>query len=145
MHSVTRVLVADEYPQIRSCLVRLLETQDDMKVAATATNGAEALALAEALAPDVVVMDVKLPLVSGTEACRRILDTLPDTRILMICSDSLKPLIEESLANGASGYLAKECSLAQVPTAIREILAGRTYLCLVSQHALQSSASGEGI
>ena len=61
MHSVTRVLIADEYPQIRSCLVRLLETQDDMKVAATATNGAEALALAEALAPDVVVMDVKLP------------------------------------------------------------------------------------
>jgi two-component system nitrate/nitrite response regulator NarL len=128
----TRVLVVDDHETIVRGLVRLLEVEPDIEVAGTATNGQEAVALAQFLKPDVVVLDVKMPVLDGIKAGRAILDSLPSTKLLMISSDDEDSLVQQSLAMGASGFLAKHCSLLHVPVAIRQIVSGVDYLCLAS-------------
>ena len=127
-----RVLIADDHAAIRRGLHRLLETEPDFQVIGMASDGPQTVELARQLGPDVVVLDVKMPLLSGIEAGRAILATAPATKLLMISAGDEKALVEECMAMGASGYLAKECSLAQVPAAIRQIVAGSHYLCLIS-------------
>lgn len=134
-----RVLIADDHAVIRRALTLMLEFEADIDVAGVATNGQEAVTMAKAIRPEIVVLDVKMPLLDGVEAGRKILALLPHTKLLMVSSEDSKAMIEESLQIGASGYIAKHCSLMQVPGAIRQIMGGNTYLCLASSRALAAT------
>jgi DNA-binding NarL/FixJ family response regulator len=82
-------------------------------------------------------MDLTMPNKSGIEATREILAALPDTKLLVVSAEGDKDRIEESLAVGAVGYISKESSLMEVPTAIREISQGRTFICLTAARRLR--------
>lgn len=136
MPSPIRVLIADDHAVIRRALTVLLELESDIDVTAIAVNGAEAVAMAKTFQPEVAVLDIRMPLMDGLAAGREILAESPSTKLLMVSSENSKTLIEEALELGASGYIAKHCSLIQVPSAIRQIVDGNTYLCFASTRIL---------
>jgi two-component system nitrate/nitrite response regulator NarL len=145
MSDAIRVLIADDHASIRQALTVLLQTEGGFEVAGVASDGQEAVELSKLLRPDVVLMDVKMPSLDGIQAGTRILEVLPATKILMVSSDDTRERIEESMKMGAVGYLAKHCSLSEVPAAIRQIVAGSNYLCLASSRTLRSRSTGERI
>lgn len=125
VQEVLRVMVADDHDLFRSGLRRLLESEVGLTVVADARRGHEAVALAGDLHPDVVVMDVNLPDISGIEATRAILDISPTTAVLMLTiSDAGDDVLAAVLA-GACGYLLKDAPLAEIVSAIRAAGAGQ--------------------
>jgi DNA-binding NarL/FixJ family response regulator len=131
------VLLADDHDLVREGLKILLDFEEGIEVVADARDGLEAVELAKRHRPDVVVMDLTMPNMSGIEATREILAVLPDTKLLVVSAEGDKDRIEESLAVGAVGYISKESSLMEVPTAIREISQGRTFICLTAARRLR--------
>ena len=131
------VLLADDHDLVREGLKILLDFEDDIEIVADARDGVEAVALAKQFRPDVVVMDLTMPNMNGIEATRQILAALPETKLLIVSAEGDKDRIEESLAVGAVGYISKESSLMEVPTAIREINQGRTFICLTAARRLR--------
>jgi DNA-binding NarL/FixJ family response regulator len=131
------VLLADDHDLVREGLKILLDFEDDIEIVADARDGVEAVALAKQFRPDVVVMDLTMPNMNGIEATRQILAALPETKLLIVSAEGDKDRIEESLAVGAVGYISKESSLMEVPTAIREISQGRTFICLTAARRLR--------
>jgi DNA-binding NarL/FixJ family response regulator len=131
------VLLADDHDLVREGLRILLDFEDDMKIVADARDGVEAVEFALVHRPDVIVMDLTMPNLNGIDATRQILARLPLTKLLIVSAEGDKERIEESLAAGASGYISKESSLMEVPTAIREISQGRTFICLTAAQRLR--------
>ena len=109
-----RVLVADDHALYRRGLVMELDDAEDLEVVAEAADGQEAVEEALSLAPDVVLMDVRMPGMDGIEATRRILESAPTVRVLMLSvSDDTDDLVEAVKA-GAAGYLLKETSISDI-------------------------------
>ena len=131
------VLLADDHDLVREGLKILLDFEEDIEIVADARDGVEAVALTKQFRPDVVVMDLTMPNMNGIEATRQILAALPETKLLIVSAEGDKDRIEESLAVGAVGYISKESSLMEVPTAIREISQGRTFICLTAARRLR--------
>ena len=100
-----RVLIADDHGVIRDGLGRLVGDQDDMELVGAATDGADAVRIARAERPDVVLMDLEMPVLDGIEATRRILAELPGTAVLVLTSFSDRRRIVGALDAGAVGYL----------------------------------------
>ena len=123
-----RVLIADDQPLFRRGLYVVLGTEDDIEVVGEAEDGYEAIAKCEELAPDVVLMDVRMPKVSGIEATRRIRTTSPSTRVLMLTVSDDEDDLFEAVKAGASGYLLKEISVDEVAAAIRAVSAGQSLI-----------------
>jgi DNA-binding NarL/FixJ family response regulator len=118
-----RILIADDHPVFRFGLRALLNAMPDTEVVGEVTSGEEALALAEAVRPDVVLMDINMPGVNGIEATRRIRETNPDIRILMVTmleDDS----IFAAMRAGARGYVVKGAEPTEVLRAIRVVADG---------------------
>jgi len=123
-----RVLVVDDHALYRRGLVMELENAPDLEVIAEASDGAEAVDSAVALAPDVVLMDVRMPGMDGIEATRRILEAAPTTRVLMLSvSDEPDDLIEAVKA-GAAGYLLKETSIVDIAESARRVAIGHSFV-----------------
>lgn len=123
-----RVLVVDDHALYRRGLVMELENAPDLEVIAEASDGAEAVDSAVALAPDVVLMDVRMPGMDGIEATRRILEAAPTTRVLMLSvSDEPDDLIEAVKA-GAAGYLLKETSIVDIADSARRVALGHSFV-----------------
>lgn len=123
-----RVLVVDDHALYRRGLVMELENAPDLEVIAEASDGAEAVDSAVALAPDVVLMDVRMPGMDGIEATRRILEAAPTTRVLMLSvSDEPDDLIEAVKA-GAAGYLLKETSIVDIAGSARRVAIGHSFV-----------------
>ena len=131
------VLLADDHDLVREGLRILLDFEEGIEIVGDARDGVEAVALARKFRPDVVVMDLTMPNMNGIEATRQILAELPETKLLIVSAEGDKDRIEESLAVGAVGYISKESSLMEVPTAIREISQGRTFICLTAARRLR--------
>lgn len=123
---VIRVLIADDQAVFRRGLYVVLGTEDDIDVVAEAEDGEEAVARAEETAPDVVLMDVRMPRVNGIEAARRIRETLPSTKILMLTVSDEEEDLFEAIKAGANGYLLKEISVEEVASAIHSVMAGES-------------------
>ncbi|MGW1148311.1 response regulator [Streptomyces sp. NPDC002454] len=121
---MTTVLVADDQRLQRFGFRLLLESQDDMTVVGEAGNGAEAARLADALRPDVVLMDVRMPGVDGIEATRRILATGARTRVLILTTFDLDEYAYEGLRAGASGFLVKDALPGELLSGIRAVASG---------------------
>ena len=123
-----RVLIADDQALFRRGLFVVLGTEDDIEVVAEAENGEDAVAKAEDLVPDVVLMDVRMPKVSGIEAARRISALLPTTKILMLTVSDEEDDLYEAIKSGANGYLLKEISVEEVAEAIRAVVQGQSLI-----------------
>ncbi|MER5493841.1 response regulator transcription factor [Streptomyces sp. NPDC002490] len=121
---MTTVLVADDQRLQRFGFRLLLESQGDMTVVGEAGNGAEAARLADALRPDVVLMDVRMPGVDGIEATRRILATGARTRVLILTTFDLDEYAYEGLRAGASGFLVKDALPEELLSGIRAVASG---------------------
>jgi DNA-binding NarL/FixJ family response regulator len=114
-----RVLVADDHALVRAGLAALLDGQDDMELVAEAGNGEEAVELAAGRHPDVVLMDLSMPVTDGVEATRRILASDSTVQVLVLSSYSDRGRVRDALAAGAIGYLLKDCEPGQVLAGIR--------------------------
>src|SRR5688500_3958620 len=114
-----RVVVADDHGDVRAGLEQLLATADDIELVGLASDGAEAVALGEAHAPDIVLMDLAMPGVDGTEATRRISAGHPEVQVVVLTSFSDQQRIIEALDAGAAGYVLKHADADELLDAIR--------------------------
>ncbi len=119
-----RVLIADDHSVVRAGIRMLVSSHPDIEVVGEARDGAEAIALAGALKPDVVVMDVAMAGLSGLEATRQLRQLCPDTRVLMLTMHDDEDYFFEAVRSGASGYVLKEAAPAEVVDAIRTVAVG---------------------
>jgi two-component system response regulator DesR len=126
MKPIIKVLLADDYPGVREAFRNLLGSHDDIYVVAEAINGRDAVDEALRLVPDVVVLDISMPLLDGIEVTRRIVRTNPGIAILIVSAHDAS-VAGKALSAGARGYLSKSLAAAKLPEAIRALAAGRTY------------------
>lgn len=124
------VLIADDHEPLREGLKILLEFEDDIRLLGEARDGVEAVEMARALKPDVVVMDIMMPNMNGLEATRQIKAELGGTNVLIVSAEGDDTGVEQALACGALGFICKHTSLLNVPNAIREVNAGNTFFAL---------------
>ena len=120
----TRVMLVDDHSIMRDLLRDALENTGEFQVVAQAADGQEALRLVEEAAPDLIVMDVIMPVMDGIEACRRIMELLPGARVLMLTASNEQDAIVQSIAAGATGYLQKYSGKEQLLATLREVAAG---------------------
>lgn len=123
-----RILICDDHEVVREGLRTLLAGRADMRVVAEAGSAGEAIELAAAEVPDVVIMDVRLPDLSGVEACRAIRETNPETRVIMLTSYPDDEALYASIVAGASGYLLKQTRARALIEAIDAVSRGRALL-----------------
>jgi DNA-binding NarL/FixJ family response regulator len=116
-----RILIADDHPVFRHGIRTLLELTPEMEVIGEATTGAEAVSLAESLQPDVILMDLNMPGLNGIEATRRISQTSPDIRILIITMFDDNASVFTAMRAGARGYILKDAEKAEIVRAIQAI------------------------
>jgi DNA-binding NarL/FixJ family response regulator len=128
MANKLRVLLVDDHALVRRGFRRMLEDEPTFQVAGEASDGLEAVELAEQLRPDVIVMDCALPQMNGIEASRRILAKLPETAILMLSMHSEDTLVKQALEAGARGYILKNAMDLDLVSAIKKVAGGRTVL-----------------
>jgi DNA-binding NarL/FixJ family response regulator len=121
-----RILVADDHHVVRTGFAALLQTQPDFSVAGTAVDGAEAVRLARELAPDVILMDVRMPGMDGIEATRRLAGT--GSRVLILTTFDLDEYVYDALRAGASGFLLKDVTAERLFDAVRVVAAGEALL-----------------
>jgi len=123
-----RILLADDHRMVRQGFRLILLSQDDMEVVGETGNGREAVELARALKPDVVVMDVTMPELNGIEATRKIRDLSPHTRILALSVHKDSVYVRAIIRAGAEGYLLKESADTDLLAAVRAVAEGNSYL-----------------
>src|ERR1700691_5269637 len=123
-----RVLVADDQGMVRSGFSILLNAQPDIEVVGEAVNGQEAIARAAELSPDVILMDVRMPVLDGLQATRQITATGGTVRVLILTTFDLDDYVYEALRAGASGFLLKDASAGELAAAVRVVAAGDALL-----------------
>jgi two-component system NarL family response regulator len=123
-----RVLVVDDQELFRRGLTMLLSVEDDIEVVGEASDGSAAATLASDTAPDVVLMDVRMPKVTGIEACVSMKDAAPQARIIMLTASDEEADLYEAVKNGASGYLLKDSSIDEVAQAVRVVADGQSLI-----------------
>ena len=126
MNPIT-VLLAEDHTIVREGLRALLKLESDFKIVGEAENGRQAVALASKLCPDVVVMDIAMPLLNGLEATRQILQIAPSTKVLVLSAHSDDAYVEQVMALGAAGYLIKQTAAHVLPDAIRNVHQGKAF------------------
>ena len=123
MTNPIRLLLADDHRMLRDTLKRSM-LDEGFDVVGEASDGAEAVSLADEVQPDVILMDVTMPEIDGVEATRRIVDQHPDIRIVMLTMHADQDVIAAAIRAGASGYLVKDCSFDEVAATVREAVSG---------------------
>ena len=136
-----RVIIVDDHVLVRSGLEVVLGMFDDIELVGQAGDGEEALRLCEELRPDVVLMDLVMPGMSGVEATRRVLAECPGAKVVALTSFTEEALIGETLRAGAIGYLMKNVSADQLADAVRAAAAGRSTLAPEAADALVRSVA----
>ena len=119
-----RILVADDHALLRVGLNTMLNTQPDMTVVGEAGNGRDAVARARELKPDVVIMDLMMPKVDGAEATRQIIESLPETKVIILTSYGTSAELTRAMSNGAVGAQMKGSPIDTLLKAIRTVAAG---------------------
>lgn len=127
MKAIT-VLLADDHTIVREGLRFILKAEADIEVIGEAANGREAVELTTKLSPQVLVMDISMPLLNGMEATRQILQAHPATKIIILSGHSEDAYVERIISLGAAGYLIKQSAASILPAAIREVKKGNFFL-----------------
>jgi DNA-binding NarL/FixJ family response regulator len=121
------VLLAEDHMIVREGFRKMLELEDDIEVVGEAQDGRRAVALAKTLRPEVVLMDIAMPLLNGLEATRQVLKALPATKVLILSAHSDDAYVKNATESGAVGFLLKQTSAHDVCRAIREVQKGKTF------------------
>ena len=122
------VLLADDHTLVRQGLKALLMSEEDMQVVAEAENGQQAVALARKTTPDVVIMDLAMPMMNGLNATRQIVKAVPSTRVLVLSSYSDDDCVKQMMQAGATGFLMKQTASSELAQAIRHVRRGNQVL-----------------
>ena len=122
------VFLADDHTIVRQGLAKLLEGEPDLRIVGEAENGREAVVKVEKLKPDIVLMDIAMPMLNGIEATRQIRRVCPQTKVIILSMHSHDRYISELFGLGASGYLLKSSTGTDIINAIHTALKGSTYL-----------------
>jgi len=139
-----RVVIVDDHPIVRAGLVGLVDAADDLEVVGTGATGLEAVSLAQALAPDVVLMDLRMPGLDGDEATARILAAVPESKVVILTTYETDDAILAAIGAGASGYLLKAAPEAELLAGIRAVAAGEVALApSVSRVLVRQAAKSE--
>lgn len=126
--SLTDILIVEDHDLVRTGLKNILAAERDLKVVGEAATGEDAIRLCRKLQPDLVLMDVGLPGLSGLETTERILKAQPAIRVIVLTAYSEPPLPARLLDSGASGYLTKACDAAELLRAVRQVGQGERYI-----------------
>jgi DNA-binding NarL/FixJ family response regulator len=144
-----RILLADDHTIVLQGLSRFLREQEDMEVVGQAKDGLAVVALARELSPDVVIMDISMPGLSGVEATRQIHNEKPNIKIIGLSMHAAKRYVQEMYKAGARGYLLKDCDFDELMAAIRAVAGGGKYFAgefaaVVTSEADRGSAEKGG-
>lgn len=144
--SVIRLLLVDDHAMVRAGLRELLKAERDLEVVAEAANGEAGARLTRELKPDVVIMDLSMPVVGGAEATKQILDSDPSVRILVLSAHEDAAYARAVLSTGAAGYVLKRSACDELVRAIRAVAAGDSYIDPVLAESLvpRSRRPGSG-
>jgi len=137
-----RVLIADDQRVVRDGLAMLVGLIDGVEIAGAACDGEEAVRLAVAHRPDVILMDLRMPGTDGIAATAQLRDRLPSARVLVLTTYADDDTILPALRAGAHGYLTKDASAEQIEAAIRAVAAGQTHLDPLVQERLVAAVTG---
>jgi two-component system, NarL family, nitrate/nitrite response regulator NarL len=125
--AMIRILLVDDHPVFRRSIKFNLESNADLSVVGEASTGTEGVEKAQALKPDVVVLDLSMPGMNGLEAARRIRDSVPQTAILILSQYDIPQIVEEAKTVGAKGYLVKSNASRDLIRAIETVASGRAF------------------
>lgn len=123
-----RLLLADDHLLFRAGLKSMLEKSSDLEIVGEAVDGHATLQLAEKLSPDIILLDISMPGLNGLEALRRLSETQPGIRVIILSMHSDRRYVTESIKAGAKGYVLKDSTVEELVTAIRTIMRGEVYL-----------------
>jgi two-component system response regulator NreC len=136
---MTTILLADDHQVLREALRLLLEVQPDFRVVAEAGDGLEAVSLAEKHRPDVLLVDMMMPGLTGLEVARRVKRLSPAIKVIVLSMYDAENYVVESLAAGAEGYVLKQSSTHELVSAIRQVMGGTVYLSpALNERAVQA-------
>jgi DNA-binding NarL/FixJ family response regulator len=121
------IILAEDHLIVREGIRKLLEAEDDFVVIGEVNNGREAIDIVNKLRPDVIVMDIALPLLNGMRACRQLHASSPQTRVLMLSAHGDDAYVEESIESGAAGFMLKQAHGSALAHAICEVHSGRRF------------------
>ena len=123
-----RILIAEDHETVREGLKMIVESQDDMEVIAEAGDGREAIRLAEELKPDIVLMDISMPVLNGLTASAKLNRIMPEIKILTLTRHTDETYLQELLQAGVSGFVLKQSAATEMLRAIRAVAKGDKYL-----------------
>jgi len=123
-----KVIICDDQDIVRDGLELLLKLEADIQIVGVATDGAEAVEMAEREKPDLVLMDLKMPIMNGVDATREIRAKCPGAKVLVLTTYGTDEWVFDAIRAGASGYLLKDASREEVLSAIRGTVEGKTYI-----------------
>jgi DNA-binding NarL/FixJ family response regulator len=125
---MTSVLLVDDQALVRVGLRKVLESEPETEVVGEAVDGEDAVAAAARLRPDLVLMDIRMPVLDGIEATRRIVSAQPETRVLILTTFGLDTYVYEALRAGASGFMLKDAPPEEIVAAVRIVASGEALL-----------------
>lgn len=137
MSEAVRVLIVDDHPMVAEGIEAILETYDELSVVGTVSSAETALESINTLDPDVVLLDLNMPAMSGLTATELMLEKRPGTRILILTMHDSPEYISTALSHGAKGYILKDVPTEEIKIAIDRVMQGEEYLCTGARAALQ--------
>ena len=121
-------MIVDDHSIVRIGLGQILDQSGEFEVVGQAADGEEAVRVAADVSPDVVVMDVMMPKMDGVEACREIMESAPETRVIMLTASTEEDAVVDAVAAGAAGYLQKDTDRERLLSAVRNVVLGELHL-----------------
>jgi DNA-binding NarL/FixJ family response regulator len=140
-----RVLLADDHAMFRQGVKEMLTTDEGIEVIGEAENGKEAVALAERLEPDVVLLDVEMPVMGARVAMEQMLQNSPSPRVIIVTMHDDPGLVRELIGLGASAYLVKSATIEELHTAVHTAASSPASNVVISPETLQNTAKAEGL
>ena len=140
-----RVLLADDHAMFRQGVKEMLTTDEEIEVVGEAENGREAVALAERLEPDVVLLDVEMPVMGARESMERMLDITPSPRVVIVTMHDDPRLVRELIGLGASAYLVKSATIEELHTAVHNAASSPPGDVIIPPNTLRGPTGADGI
>ncbi len=137
-----RILIVDDHPMVTEGIQAILESYDDIEVVGALNNGQDSVDQVKTLAPDVILLDLNMPGLSGLAATEMILEKRPETLIVILSMHDSPEYISTALSHGASGYILKDVPTDSIRQAIDAVLAGEQYLCTGAKGSLRPKING---